>query len=544
MKKSTVIPLAILTSALWFASSVFGAEPTAGADAATLHAKANELAALARRGDESSASEIAPFLADERLNAAAATALVNLPGTAGRDALRESLNSLSGRNLAGAIGALGILKDAESREKLAELANSPDPLVADAAKAALNRIDRAPAPTSELPAARNDGVPSAKSVPSADAIDAALTAFLAQNSNDADENASGAAALELLCRRTNETRETVARLTARLDGDSAAELSPERRAFVVSLLAAVGTKDAIQALGNAVFSGDDVVCDAATRALGEALTLDAAPVLREIAANHPAQKYRVRAVRGFVRLARQMKDVPTERLAMLDEIAPLAERDEERQLIAELRGQTEYSRTDQPLFDGVSFAGWEGDADPTNVANPEKTFRIEDGVIVGGFAQKGLSQNEFLCSTQTYRDFTLTLELKIVGDGANAGVQFRSARVPNSSETIGFQADATADGSYSGRLYDESRRNRFLADVDEKKIAEIWKPNDWNRYKIVCWGPKIKIYLNDVLTVEYVETDPSVPLEGLIGLQIHAGGPSRAYYRNIRLENYPENVAE
>lgn len=543
MKKSTVIPLAILMSALWFAGSVFGAEPTAGADAATLHSKANELAALARRGDESSATEIAPFLADERLNVAAATALINLPGTAGRDALRESLNSLSGRNLAGAIGALGILKDAESREKLAELANSPDPLVADAAKAALNRIDRAPAPTSELAAARNDGVPSAKPVPCADAIAAALTAFLAQNSNDADENASGAAALELLCRRTNETRETVARLTARLN-DSKSELSPEKRAFVVSLLAAVGTKDAMEALRNAAFSGDDAVCDAATRALGEALTLDAAPVLREIAAKHPAQKYRVRAVRGFVRLARQMKDVPTERFEMLDEIAPLAERDDERQLIADLRAQTENSRTDKPLFDGVSFAGWEGDADPTNVANPEKTFRIEDGVIVGGFAQKGLAQNEFLCSTQTFRDFTLTLELKIVGDGANAGVQFRSARVPNSSETIGFQADATADGSYSGRLYDESRRNRFLTDVDEKKIAEIWKPNDWNRYKIICWGPKIKIYLNEVLTVEYVETDPSVPLEGLIGLQIHAGGPSRAYYRNIRLENYPENVAE
>ena len=86
----------------------------------------------------------------------------------------------------------------------------------------------------------------------------------------------------------------------------------------------------------------------------------------------------------------------------------------------------------QTLFDGKTFEGWEGDL---------KTFRIEDGVIIGGTMKEKIPRNEFLCTKQEFGDFELRLQAKLAGDGANAGVQFRTKRIPNHHEVIGYQCD-------------------------------------------------------------------------------------------------------
>ena len=88
-----------------------------------------------------------------------------------------------------------------------------------------------------------------------------------------------------------------------------------------------------------------------------------------------------------------------------------------------------------PLFDGKSFAGWEGNL---------QAFRVQDGAIVGGRLDKPVPRNEYLCTTKTYRDFELRLKFKLLGENVNAGVQFRSERVPGSSEMIGYQVDGVA----------------------------------------------------------------------------------------------------
>ena len=62
---------------------------------------------------------------------------------------------------------------------------------------------------------------------------------------------------------------------------------------------------------------------------------------------------------------------------------------------------------------------------------------------------------------QEYGDFELRLKFKLLGgDGANAGVQFRTKRIPNHHEVTGYQADMGA--GWWGALYDESRRNKML----------------------------------------------------------------------------------
>ena len=185
---------------------------------------------------------------------------------------------------------------------------------------------------------------------------------------------------------------------------------------------------------------------------------------------------------------------------------------------------TETSPT--PLFDGKTFKGWEGN---------EKFFRIEKGAVVGGNLKSRIQRNEFLCTKRTYKNFVLTLEVKLRGGPrANAGIQIRTKRIPNQHEVIGYQADMGQ--GWWGSLYDESRRRTMLAKADPAVIKKVLKPDDWNKYVIRCEGPRIRLYLNGTLTVDYTEKDPKIPLEGIIGLQIHSGPPSEAWYREIRIQ--------
>ena len=179
------------------------------------------------------------------------------------------------------------------------------------------------------------------------------------------------------------------------------------------------------------------------------------------------------------------------------------------------------------LFDGKSFQGWEGNFD---------AFRIEDGAIVGGSLTKLVPRNDYLCSTRTYADFELRLKFKVLGEGANAGIQIRSERVPNSNEMIGYQADL--GDNWWGCLYDE-RRHKLLTGLPEEQRSKIIRRDDWNEYVIRCQGRRVQLSINGHQTVDYTEPDKSIPQVGVIGLQIHVGPPSEAWYKDIKLVKLP-----
>jgi len=183
-----------------------------------------------------------------------------------------------------------------------------------------------------------------------------------------------------------------------------------------------------------------------------------------------------------------------------------------------------------PLFDSKSFAGWEGNL---------KHFRIEDGAIVGGTLKEKIPRNEFLCTEKEYGDFELQLKFKVLGKGANAGVQLRSQRIPNHHEVKGYQADL-GDGWW-GSLYDEARRNKILAQADAKLVDKVLKRDDWNDYRIRCEGKHIQLWINGQKTVDYVEEDDSIPRKGVIGVQIHGGPPSEAWYKDVTIKELPKS---
>jgi hypothetical protein len=181
------------------------------------------------------------------------------------------------------------------------------------------------------------------------------------------------------------------------------------------------------------------------------------------------------------------------------------------------------------LFNGKNFNGWEGDT--------LKTWRIQDGAMVGGSLVTTVPHNDFLCTKRSYGNFVLKLKFKLSGTEGfiNSGVQFRSKRLTNPAyEMMGYQADLGA--GYWASLYDESRRNKTLIAPSADLIQKILKPQDWNDYEIRAENRRIRIYLNGQLTVDYTETDERIPQTGIIGLQIHGGGKAEVAYKDLMMQ--------
>lgn len=206
------------------------------------------------------------------------------------------------------------------------------------------------------------------------------------------------------------------------------------------------------------------------------------------------------------------------------------------------------------LFDGGSLNGWEGD---------RAVWRVVDGAIVGGTLERPIRESDYLCTTTEFDDFELRLSARIKG-GRNAGVHFRSQRVPNSNEVGGYQADMgfTSAETISrlsdtipddrerpyplwGSLLDEFRPEgsrypdpaqpyRLLAVAPRGTVERAFRPDDWNEVVVFAIGPRIRLELNGVTTVQFVEKG-KVPVGGRVCLQVHSGPPSEAWYKDISI---------
>jgi len=184
------------------------------------------------------------------------------------------------------------------------------------------------------------------------------------------------------------------------------------------------------------------------------------------------------------------------------------------------------------IFDGRTSGGWDGDF--------AKTWKIRDGAFVGGSLETTVPQNEFVATTAQYTNFVLRLQFKLLGSEGfvNAGVQVRSQRVPNHHEMIGYQVDI-GDPTWWGSIYDESRRNKVLAQSNMDAVNKILRRGDWNQYEIRCEGNRVRAYINGLMTVDYTEPDATIPQFGRIGMQVHGGGKAEVHYRDIQLLALP-----
>jgi hypothetical protein len=171
--------------------------------------------------------------------------------------------------------------------------------------------------------------------------------------------------------------------------------------------------------------------------------------------------------------------------------------------------------------------------------NGKQWWRLQDGVISGGSKTEKVPHNTFLTSAKRYANFELSLDVRLKSHGSknpNAGIQIRSERVTNHHEMIGYQIDMGK--GYWGKIYDESRRRKVIGDHLGPEAAKALQKG-WNHYRILSEGPRIQVWLNGVKTVDFLETNKEIPLEGLVALQAHSGDPFEASYRNIVIRELP-----
>ncbi len=169
------------------------------------------------------------------------------------------------------------------------------------------------------------------------------------------------------------------------------------------------------------------------------------------------------------------------------------------------------------FFNGKDLIGW--DADPA-------LWTVEAGELVGRSAA-GLKRNNFAKGPFAAADFKLSMKVKLTPNTENSGVQFRSEPLPD-GEMRGPQADAGA--GWWGKLYEESGRGLLWKESGEKHV----RPGEWNEYVIEAVGPRVRTWINGKPCVDL--TDPKLARTGLIGFQLHSGGPIEVRFKGIRLE--------
>lgn len=174
------------------------------------------------------------------------------------------------------------------------------------------------------------------------------------------------------------------------------------------------------------------------------------------------------------------------------------------------------------FWNGRDLSNWQGDP---------AVWKVEDGEIVGR-TTAGLEHNNFLASELLLRDFRLVVDVQLVGGAGNSGVQFRSTPLDD-GEMRGLQADA-GEGWW-GRLYEEQGRGLLVPE-----LAPTIHADGWNRYEIVAVGDRTLTALNGQKLFD--RSDAEAAPEGVIGLQLHSGGPTEVRFRIVRLELDPEPV--
>jgi hypothetical protein len=147
--------------------------------------------------------------------------------------------------------------------------------------------------------------------------------------------------------------------------------------------------------------------------------------------------------------------------------------------------------------------------------------------------------NSFLATEKDYGDFILELEL-MVDSTMNSGIQFRSESKADyqNGRVHGYQAEVDpSPRRWSGGIYEEGRRLWLYTMEYNDAGKKAFKNGQWNKYRIECIGPRMRVWVNGVPTAHLV--DDLTP-RGFIALQVHSIGKNdkpgkQIMWRNIRI---------
>ena len=268
------------------------------------------VAAIEAAGRLGDVSVLEPLLAavadsDAEVAAAARGGLISLSGDEIDAALIERLQSESPAVLAAVVEAIGARRLDAGNELLPLADHGEEPV--------------------RIAVLRSLG-----SVGDLDAMEVIITRVRSPGSS-AEAEAAKLALLEAAVRMPDREgcAERIAAALAKADEAAEADI------VLLETLAAVGGPAALATINKAASSGVRSLEDASTRLLGTWMTADAAPVLLELATAREGA-FRGRALRGYLRIARQFTMPDDQRAAMCRAALAVAANDDERKLVVEI----------------------------------------------------------------------------------------------------------------------------------------------------------------------------------------------------------------
>ncbi len=145
---------------------------------------------------------------------------------------------------------------------------------------------------------------------------------------EGSEKATTAKALQAACTRLPDRDACASALTGSLAAASGAA-----ETTLLEQLGAMGGPEALQCLADCAKDSSPETQDAATRILGTWVGSDVGPVLLELARSIQNKKYKIRVLRGYIRIASQFGLPHDEKMEMCRQALAVAERDNERELV-------------------------------------------------------------------------------------------------------------------------------------------------------------------------------------------------------------------
>jgi len=158
-----------------------------------------------------------------------------------------------------------------------------------------------------------------------------------------------------------------AELTTAFDSSSAAA-----KAILIETLANVGGTKALATIGKAAKSDNAEMQDAGSRLLGKWSTLDAAPVLLDLAKTAPDDKYKVRALRGYIGMARKFPMPDKQRAEMCQTAFDASLQEAEQTLVLDVLKVQPSLDTLQVALKIMQDPEWKETAAPVAVAIAQK----------------------------------------------------------------------------------------------------------------------------------------------------------------------------
>ena len=179
-----------------------------------------------------------------------------------------------------------------------------------------------------------------------------------------------------------------------------------------------------------------------------------------------------------------------------------------------------YSQRALPLFNNKDLSGWK--------INGTEKWYVDNGVL---FAESGPDKAYgYLTTKKTYKNFILSLDFMQETNG-NSGVFIRSGIV--GTKISGWQVEIAPPGLHTGGIYESyGRKWLIMPKTEDEKVLKF---GEWNHMKIEMKDDEVTTWLNGVKMV-YLKDSLIGKGNGVVALQIHAGGGIKLGFKNIMIE--------